>query len=232
MARRSWRRYCGRRRWGTRSSRARRSAFCSRAASRRSRRTERLQRASDSAWRREPERAVETRERVVRGARATVIVQRRARTCRWSGPVASTEELAIVATLCPVGVGDGRPSASQAECRGFKSLRPLHSPFVESGRNSREFAGIRATGAHRSRAPRVPRSRHGDAGKCSERTLDRASGEHRGSWQGGRRRSAGVRSPARGVPTRAASARVVRRRLRPARRARTDSSPERWCDSD
>ena len=91
-----------------------------------------MQRASDSAWRREPERAVEMREQVVRGARATVIVQRRARTCRWSGPVASTEELAIVVTLCPVGVGDGGPSASQAECRGFKSLRPLHSQAARS----------------------------------------------------------------------------------------------------
>ena len=89
------------------------------------------------------------------------------------------------ATLCGCAGWRRGASASQAECRGFKSLRPLHTPFAELGRNSREFAGIRATGAHRPHAPRVPRFLHRDAGKCSERTLDRASGEHRGSWQGG-----------------------------------------------
>ena len=94
------------------------------------------------------------------------IVQGRARTCRWAGPVTSTEDARIVVTLCTVGVGDGGPSASQAECRGFKSLRPLHGAEVASGTAGRRRGRRRGVdGARRTDPPSCRGRRDGSAGQ-------------------------------------------------------------------
>ena len=63
-----------------------------------------------------------------RGPRRRPIVQGRARTGPGAGPAASTADARVVASPFPVGVGDGGPSASQRECRGFTSLCPRQRP--------------------------------------------------------------------------------------------------------